>query len=58
MVTCMHCNDPISKAVDTVTKENFNDINFKRHGSELLPDSVENNVNLQSIFVNAVVKSV
>ena len=40
------------------TKENCNDTNFRRHGSELLatlPYSVENNSHLRSIFINAVV---
>lgn len=49
---------PFLKAVDTAAKENCNDTSFMKHGSELLttlPDTVENNANLQSIFINAVV---
>ena len=49
---------PFLKAVDAATKENCNDTSFRRCGSELLttlPSTVENNANLRSIFINAVV---
>ena len=52
---------PFLKAVDISTKENCNDTNFRKHGSELLktlPDQVVGSSSLRSIFVNAVVNKI
>ena len=52
---------PFLKAIDAVTVKNCTDESFKHHGSELLTTlaiAVENNANLWSIFVNAVVGKV
>ena len=52
---------PFLNAVDTETVKNYTDESFKHHGSELLTTLamyVENNANLWSTFVNAVVAKV
>ena len=52
---------PFLKAVDTATVKNCTDESFKHHGSKLLTTlavSVENDANLWSTFVNAVVAKV
>ena len=52
---------PFLKAVDAATVKNCTDESFKHYGSELLTTlavSVENDANLWSTFVNAVVAKV